>query len=123
MTVTRRIRSPGRARNKPLKPLRAGMPGESGEPSVTTLVCSLHHSHARLRVHWALGIPHALRWAERLCTTRALAPRGYEGVSEVFGCLKIEFAGGATSYGKRTNPFTLYEVSPIPAQIMLYGPP
>src|SRR5260370_8952818 len=39
MTVTRRIRSPGRARNKPLKPLRAGMPGESGEPSVTTLVC------------------------------------------------------------------------------------
>src|SRR6478609_4132800 len=32
MTVTRRIRSPGRARNKPLKPLRAGMPGDLGEP-------------------------------------------------------------------------------------------
>ena len=30
MTVTRRIRSPGRARNKPLKPLRAGMPGDLG---------------------------------------------------------------------------------------------
>src|SRR6266851_9659718 len=60
MTVTRRIRSPGRARNKPLKPLRAGMPGDPGEPSVTTLVCSLHHSHTRLRVHWAPGIPHAL---------------------------------------------------------------
>src|SRR5260370_39826445 len=30
MTVTRRIRSPGRARNKPLKPLRAGMPGDPG---------------------------------------------------------------------------------------------
>src|ERR1700688_4098439 len=29
-TVTRRIRSPGRARNKPLKPLRAGMPGDLG---------------------------------------------------------------------------------------------
>jgi hypothetical protein len=28
--VTRRIRSPGRARNKPLKPLRAGMPGDLG---------------------------------------------------------------------------------------------
>jgi hypothetical protein len=27
---------------------------------VTTLVCSLHHLHARLRVHWAPGIPHAL---------------------------------------------------------------
>src|SRR5712692_12026476 len=60
MTVTRRIRSPGRARNKPLKPLRAGMPGESSEPSVTMLVCSLHHSHARLWVQRAPGIPHAL---------------------------------------------------------------
>src|SRR5260370_25114784 len=30
MTVTRRIRSPGRARNKPLNPLRAGMPGDLG---------------------------------------------------------------------------------------------
>src|SRR3569832_2112313 len=28
-------RSPGRARRKPLKLLRAGMPGESGEPVVT----------------------------------------------------------------------------------------
>src|ERR1700738_5622487 len=28
-----------RARNKPLKPLRAGMPGESGATVVTTLVC------------------------------------------------------------------------------------
>jgi hypothetical protein len=27
-----KARSPGRARRKPLKPLRAGMPGESGEP-------------------------------------------------------------------------------------------
>ena len=34
--------SPGRARNKPLKPLRAGMPGDSGGPSVTTLVCLFH---------------------------------------------------------------------------------
>ena len=32
MTVTRRIRSPGRARYKPLKPLRAGMPGVFGGP-------------------------------------------------------------------------------------------
>jgi hypothetical protein len=30
MTVTKKNSSPGRARNKPLKPLRAGMPGESG---------------------------------------------------------------------------------------------
>jgi hypothetical protein len=39
MTVTTRIRSPGRARYKPLKPLRAGMPGVSGGPVATTLVC------------------------------------------------------------------------------------
>src|SRR5258708_37037236 len=39
MTVTRRIRSPGRARNKPLKPLRAGMPGVPANLAVTTLVC------------------------------------------------------------------------------------
>src|SRR5215208_1763118 len=32
----KKARSPGRARRKPLKPLRAGMPGESGEPVVTT---------------------------------------------------------------------------------------
>jgi hypothetical protein len=36
-----KARSPGRARRKPLKPLRAGMPGETGEPTVTTLVCFL----------------------------------------------------------------------------------
>src|SRR5438270_1731251 len=54
-------RSPGRSRRKPLKPLRAGMPGDSGEPVVTTLVCFLF-LHARLRVHRAPGIPHALSY-------------------------------------------------------------
>jgi hypothetical protein len=34
----KKARSPGRARNKPLKPLRAGMPGDSGGLVVTTLV-------------------------------------------------------------------------------------
>src|SRR6202022_142482 len=38
----KKARSPGRARNKPLKPLRAGMPGDSGATVVTTLVCYLH---------------------------------------------------------------------------------
>jgi hypothetical protein len=36
------------------------MPGETGEPVVTMLVCSLPISHMRLRVHRAPGIPHAL---------------------------------------------------------------
>jgi hypothetical protein len=47
------------------------MPGQSGEPTVTTLVCSLPISHARLRVHQTPGIPHALHRAEPTCTTRA----------------------------------------------------
>ena len=33
------------------------MPGRSGEPVVTTLVCLLPHLHARLRVHQAPGFP------------------------------------------------------------------
>jgi hypothetical protein len=37
----KKARSPGRARRKPLKPLRAGMPGLTGELVVTTLVCFL----------------------------------------------------------------------------------
>src|SRR6266403_1361705 len=57
-TVTRRIRRRGEHEIS-RKPLRAGMPGYSGGPVVTTLVC-LFLSHTRLRVHWPPGIPHAL---------------------------------------------------------------
>src|SRR5229473_8194737 len=39
MTVTTRIRSPGRARNKPLKPLRGECRAISGVTVVTMLVC------------------------------------------------------------------------------------
>ena len=39
------------------------MSGVSGKPVVTTLVrLSTHYLPARLRVHWAPGIPHALFW-------------------------------------------------------------
>src|SRR6267378_6723178 len=41
----KRARSPGRARRKPLKPLRAGMPGDPGATVVTTLVCYQHTAH------------------------------------------------------------------------------
>ena len=54
----KKARSPGRSRRKPLKPLRAGMPGdfrcdrcEYSCAFLTTI------SHTRLRVHWAPGIP------------------------------------------------------------------
>jgi hypothetical protein len=33
------------------------MPGQSGGPVVTTLVCFTIHSHARLRVHWHPAFP------------------------------------------------------------------
>ena len=73
MTVTRRIRSPGRARYKPLKPLRAGMPGDLGEPRGDYARVPCFISHARLRVRRAPGIPHALCFLgrSRSCTTRA----------------------------------------------------
>src|SRR5206468_12473020 len=72
----KKARSPGRSRSKPLKPLRAGMPGCPGELVVTTLVWFLFF-HARLRVHRAPGIPHALVWAESfLGTTRAKRAAG-----------------------------------------------
>src|SRR6266851_4404531 len=78
MTVTRRIRSPGRARNNPLKPLRAGMPGESGATCgdyARVLV-----SHFAREAMGALGTRHSPRplfsWAHNSCTTRArIAPR------------------------------------------------
>jgi len=73
-------RSPGRSRSKPLKPLRAGMPGDYRclrcEYSCAFL---LHHAHTRLRVHWAPGIPHALR-AEGFCkprTHRVASPQAF----------------------------------------------
>ena len=52
-------RSPGRARRKPLKPLRAGTSGDSG---VLVYSCAFYQYkvHARLRVQRASGVPHAL---------------------------------------------------------------
>ena len=41
----KKARSPGRSRNKPLKPSRAGMPGDPGGPVVATLVCHQHTAH------------------------------------------------------------------------------
>src|ERR1700681_3635195 len=58
------------ARNKPLKPLRAGMPGDSG---VLVYSCAFYQckAHTRLRVQRAPGVPHALFRAKGPCTTRA----------------------------------------------------
>src|SRR5467141_3278779 len=59
--LTTVAREPGHrgARRKPLKPLRAGMPGDSG---VLVYSCAFYQckAHTRLRVPRAPGVPHAL---------------------------------------------------------------
>src|ERR1700722_700742 len=55
----KKARSPGRARNKLLKPSRAGMPGDPGA-TVVTNSCAFYTLRTRLRVQRAPGIPHAL---------------------------------------------------------------
>ena len=67
----KRARSPGRARSKPLKPLRAGMPGDSGVLVVTrvrSITTSAHETAG------ATGIRHSPRllWAEDFITARTL---------------------------------------------------
>src|SRR2546430_17301535 len=63
------------------KTIARRMPGVSGVTVVTTVVCSLHLSHARLRVHWAPGIPCALcfrgEWICKTRTHRAARSRSY----------------------------------------------
>jgi hypothetical protein len=66
-------RSPGRSRRKPLKPLRAGMPGDFRcDRCEYSCAFFTTPAHTRLRVHWAPGIPaRPLRGRKVLCTTRA----------------------------------------------------
>jgi hypothetical protein len=62
------------------------MPGEAGEPVVTMLVC-FFILHARLRVHRAPGIPHALTYrGEKFhASLGRITSRECEGVSVLFG--------------------------------------
>src|SRR5471030_1856815 len=68
------------------------MPGDSGATVVTMLVWFYLILHARLRVHRAPGIPHALNsyGAENSCTARAHLRRGNAGVClrtcHIFSC-------------------------------------
>src|SRR5205823_8805333 len=49
----------------------------SGVTVVTTLVCFVLFSHARLRAHWAPGIPCALfSWANGFCKNSGASCRG-----------------------------------------------
>src|SRR6266478_1523813 len=63
-------RSPGRARRKPLKPLRAGTPGDSGYSLLLVCVLPLQSAH---EAAGATGIRRSPRplWAEDPATPRA----------------------------------------------------
>jgi hypothetical protein len=77
MTVTRRIRSPGRARNKPLKPLRAGMPGDLG--ATCGDYARVLHFTIRTRGCGCIGhpaFPTPSVGRKVLCTTRAISAAG-----------------------------------------------
>jgi len=83
-------RSPGRARRKPLKPLRAGTSGDSG---VLVYSCAFYHYqvHTRPRVQRASGVPHALFGREIYQRLGRIARRGRKRVSATNDCcLKIE---------------------------------
>src|SRR5882724_5001824 len=71
----KRARSPGRARRKPLKPLRAGMPGDSGVLVVTRVRFTNTSAH---EAAGATGIRHSPRplWAEGFLQDSGAARRG-----------------------------------------------
>jgi hypothetical protein len=68
----KQARSPGRARNKPLKPLRREGRIASAEPVCSCVFCFVH-LHTRPRVQRAPGFPCALCFVEgrSSCTARA----------------------------------------------------
>src|SRR5277367_6346192 len=71
-----KARSPGRARRKPLKPFAQGMPGRSGEPVVTMLVCFIYFAReaAGALAHPAFPAPSVIEGI--LCITRTYCAAG-----------------------------------------------
>ncbi len=82
----KQARSPGRARRKPLKPLRAGMPGDSG---VLVYSCAFYQcqAHTRLRVQRAPGVPHALFGRKIHQRLGRIAPRGRSRIQNYRGVI------------------------------------
>jgi hypothetical protein len=81
-TVTRTNSSPGRARHKPLKPLRAGMPGDSGATVVTTVCYLPMHTGCGCIGHPAFPTP-SLFWAEIFAQLGRIAPRDRATISKI----------------------------------------
>jgi hypothetical protein len=92
----KRARSPGRARHKLLKPLRAGMPGDSGVLVVTRVRSTTIIAH---ETAGALGIRHSPRplWGERYKHDSGAPRRGVVKARLDLTSLRA----------KRSNPFVL----------------
>ena len=75
-----KARSPGRVRRKPLKPSRAGMPGDPGA-TVVANSCAFYTLRTRLRVQRAPGIPHALLGRKMQQQLGRIAPRDGGGAT------------------------------------------
>ena len=104
-----KARSPGRSRGNPLKPLRAGMPGESGEPVVTNsyafyFACeaagasSTRHSPRPLNVQKALQDAKLARGVRRDRGGVCVSSRGKKGKLCVWKCT------GRVAYSATASP-------------------
>src|SRR6202048_3252256 len=91
-----KARSPGRARRKPLKPLRAGMPGVPVD-LWWLHSCATNTLHTRLRVRRAPGISHALYLAKGFAKTRGHRAAGMGSY------IPMSLRGAK----RRSNPFFL----------------
>src|SRR5712692_8717117 len=72
----KRARSPGRARNKPLKPLRAGMPGDAGVLVVTRVRSITTTAHEAAGATGARHSPRPQRGREINANLGRMARRG-----------------------------------------------
>ena len=95
----KKARSPGRARRKPLKPLRRECRVNLAGPAVTMLVC-FFISHARLWVRLAPGIPCALCFRGAMADARP----GRESVAGMRNCIQPTSPGLT---GRSSIPETL----------------
>jgi hypothetical protein len=98
-------RSPGRARRKPLKPLRAGAPGDPAVPVVTTRVLSTF-AHEAADAAGIRRSPRPLFEATGSGKPRAHRAERSRSCILASGCLKFEsrWRGMTTIYEARTRP-------------------
>ena len=109
----KRARSPRRARRKPLKPLRAGMPGDSGVLVVTRVRSTNTSAHEAAGAAGTRHFPRPL-WAGDKCKPRAQSRREDEDVRETTSTS----LRGAT---RRSNPLFLHAARWIASRSLSSG--